>query len=927
MKRKIWIASLSVVCAAAFGFGAYNVASVQANASESATLWTGFEISATAVRTANPTGLRFKTDVERLTPTMKKYNPDAEYYTTLTLTTANGQSWSTTVEATVWRPDGSGWNTVLLDIPESDYATQVTAQSFVRLNGTEDKFYQTEPVTVSIAQTAAAAVSYGATGTYVQEYYTDIVTGVTLDKTSATLEQGQALQLSATTNPTGYQAKFTSSNNDIATVDAKGKVTAKNVGSATITAEINGYTASCQIIVTARTETLNGFASSTSMSWSGSRTVTISGSWLDGVFADERIDAFTFDINSNKAMELTADNGYTITLSADTTKNITFTRSMYEVIKASGVSDLVLTSNLSKYSSATINYSNFKKVWAIEASQTLSAMEILGLNGLMPEYVGSKQFDFYGYGNPSDGKWKIDGVEYSAGEDFRTVERYEEYKETGMNIFFPQSSAQIDYGKYNMESTAQASWNNVKVYYDRAYQAGLTKGIFNDERLRHLSTQTQTLIGPGKSITGSGENYGFETQAQLDAYVAKCLSLYSNHPIFYGVYLQDEPSANKAVAYGETYAAIKRVMPDCFVQYNLLPLVTGWQQVNDCYPAVDGYDCTDSSCTLAEAIARYKAYVNLFLDTTGADHVCYDHYPLAADSIKSQYIIGLQTVAQICKERDVEFHFVAQTFAANVNGSLEYRAITEEDARWLNNMLLGFGVNNIAYYTYWTKSDNKTDGEYFLDGNSFVTRYGETTDIYYWMREIMAENQAFAPTILSFDYQASAVYTVSNAYGDNHIKNCIQETLNGIANVTVNTESALITQLYDSVGKRNMYMVQNVIDARYQTAGSMQTVQLKFSENYDYAIVWKNGEKSIVRLVNNTYVVRQNAGEAVYVIPFNAEKDELVYDQTTGDNGAWFPGTNGSIWDKFTEPMLSEEQTGDTGVWFPGSNDSQWKKK
>lgn len=91
-------------------------------------------------------------------------------------------------------------------------------------------------------------------------------------------------------------------------------------------------------------------------------------------------------------------------------------------------------------------------------------------------------------------------------------------------------------------------------------------------------------------------------------------------------------------------------------------------------------------------------------------------------------------------------------------------------------------------------------------------------------------------------------------------------------------------------------MVQNITDSRAQTAGTLQTVKLTFNENYEYAEVWKNGEKSIVKLENNTFIVKQNSGEAVYVIPFNADDsndDSFAFDFATGDNGAWFPKGNG----------------------------------
>ena len=43
---------------------------------------------------------------------------------------------------------------------------------------------------------------------------------------------------------------------------------------------------------------------------------------------------------------------------------------------------------------------------------------------LAPDYSLSElQFDFYGYSSASTGEWTIDNVKYSAGQDFRTVER------------------------------------------------------------------------------------------------------------------------------------------------------------------------------------------------------------------------------------------------------------------------------------------------------------------------------------------------------------------------------------------------------------------------------------------------------------------------------------------------------------------------
>jgi len=80
------------------------------------------------------------------------------------------------------------------------------------------------------------------------------VAGISLDKTTATLEVGEVIALNATVTPstaTNKKVVWTSSNTDIAVVDVNGSVTAKATGYSIITAktEDGGFTAKCTIIV------------------------------------------------------------------------------------------------------------------------------------------------------------------------------------------------------------------------------------------------------------------------------------------------------------------------------------------------------------------------------------------------------------------------------------------------------------------------------------------------------------------------------------------------------------------------------------------------------------------------------------------------------------------------------------------------------
>ena len=80
------------------------------------------------------------------------------------------------------------------------------------------------------------------------------VTGVSLNKTALTLEEGSSETLTATVSPDNASNKsvtWKSSATDIATVDDSGKVTAVKIGSATITVTTadGGKTASCSVTV------------------------------------------------------------------------------------------------------------------------------------------------------------------------------------------------------------------------------------------------------------------------------------------------------------------------------------------------------------------------------------------------------------------------------------------------------------------------------------------------------------------------------------------------------------------------------------------------------------------------------------------------------------------------------------------------------
>ena len=77
---------------------------------------------------------------------------------------------------------------------------------------------------------------------------------VTLDKETVTLTVGETTTLTATVKPISVSGKsrmWSSSNGAVATVDGTGFVTAKTVGTAVITVEVDGVSQECVVTVVA----------------------------------------------------------------------------------------------------------------------------------------------------------------------------------------------------------------------------------------------------------------------------------------------------------------------------------------------------------------------------------------------------------------------------------------------------------------------------------------------------------------------------------------------------------------------------------------------------------------------------------------------------------------------------------------------------
>ena len=140
------------------------------------------------------------------------------------------------------------------------------------------------------------------------------VAGITLDKTTASVEEGKSLTLTATVTPdnaTDKTVTWTTSDRDrsVATVDSTGVVTGIKAGTATITAKAGEKTATCTVTVTAAS--------------TEPEVVPVTGITLDKT---------TASVEAGKSLTLTA----TVTPDNATDKTVTWTTSDQSVATVDG---------------------------------------------------------------------------------------------------------------------------------------------------------------------------------------------------------------------------------------------------------------------------------------------------------------------------------------------------------------------------------------------------------------------------------------------------------------------------------------------------------------------------------------------------------------------------------------------------------------
>ena len=482
-----------------------------------------------------------------------------------------------------------------------------------------------------------------------------------------------------------------------------------------------------------------------------------------------------------------------------------------------------------------------------------------------PDYSKStKEFTTWAYSSTYDGWWQtLDEnkkfVRLENSEEtpvaVTTKETLQEYKDAGFNTLF------INYVFPYRTLEERFETSRTKQIMDWAAEVGL-KCIIFDGCTRELASTQESLINPEKA---NGKRF-FNSQEELNEYVAYCMKNVIKHPAFYGISILDEPTYKCFPAFGQVYKAVQACAPGAYVCMNLLGLAVDGKFTSSVLKYCEGaWDMT--------AVEGYTKYVTHYADCTGAPYIQADVYPmrLTPDGKPSLTTNALNTprfLAEFCKKRDMELHYVLQTSAFSVgfgDNLLPWlRAPNKKEMYWQVNIAMAFGVTSYSYWNYYPVVN--TASEHYDEKSSFLDIAGNKNDMYYWMQDIHKEMQKMAKVLLCFKYENSGVFCKEPIAGARiHINGLGETTFTKLSKVNVETAGAiLVTEMYDKANSRFGYFIVNVTDPVVEGGSN---VTLKFDE-FDKVQIWNKGEVEKRAIENNALRVEFEIAQGIFVIPY-----------------------------------------------------------
>lgn len=156
---------------------------------------------------------------------------------------------------------------------------------------------------------------------------------------------------------------------------------------------------------------------------------------------------------------------------------------------------------------------------------------------------------------------------------------------------------------------------------------------------------------------------------------------YAEHPALYGYMIRDEPSVKVFPQLGRVASEFLRVDPAHDICINLFPIYASSEQLG---------------------ITSYEEYLDDYLSTVKPPALCYDHYPfMKQGEDRRDFFHNLEVARRACLKYDTPLWIVV------LSGWWQhFRTPTDAELRWQAYGALTYGIQGIAYFTYWPAKDD-----------------------------------------------------------------------------------------------------------------------------------------------------------------------------------------------------------------------------
>lgn len=447
----------------------------------------------------------------------------------------------------------------------------------------------------------------------------------------------------------------------------------------------------------------------------------------------------------------------------------------------------------------------------------------------LPEWQAETPFRFAAYMTPPPANVGVGDLENNP--DFITDEQFKWIADCGFDYAYAIYESSVEDVKRVLDLCEK---------YDIKYLASDKSASGN--YLGNLIGQAVN-VAPGED----GKQLVPLTEEQK-ADMAARWALYKDSPAFAGHVAYDEPSSvlyDQIKHVGDYYA---EALPGKEYYVNLLP-------------SVGKVQCGEDS---------FEEYVEKFITTTNPSVVSYDKYsllthPNGLPRLAPDHLYCLETVATLAKKYNIPFYNFMLTM-----GHWSYRTPKNyDDLAWQLYTSMAYGVEGAQTFTYWT---TMSMGEQITHG--LVDWYGNRTQTWYSMQQLISEVRAMEDVYLNFDWQETMTYQADpdeeNAMFEllKYEIAATSDTKNPIAGVaSVSGDGDLLMGRFtgkDAGDKDiNAYMLVNPADPENNVT---LNAAIKF-EGASRVLVYKKGRSAVYDLKKGVYNATVGSGEGQFVIP------------------------------------------------------------